>query len=62
MESFEEIAKDLDRMAETLDCVEDAQHWTDTPADIAEIYRTYARRIRNAAKAKESKSEDNKSC
>ena len=47
MDTLEAIAKDLEDMADTLDCVEDAEHWADTPADIAAIYRTYAQRIRN---------------
>ena len=49
MDSLEAIANDLERMAETLDHVEDNEHWADTPADIADIYRTYAERIRKTA-------------
>lgn len=48
MDSLSKIAEDLDKMADTLDCV-DAEHWADLPADIAAIYRTYAQRIRSVA-------------
>lgn len=48
MDTLDDIAKDLDEMAATLDRV-DGGEWADTPADIAEIYRNYARRIRSCA-------------
>lgn len=50
MDTLDDIAKDLDEMAATLDRVDEGEHWADTPADIAEIYRNYARRIRSCAK------------
>ena len=49
MDTLDDIAKDLDEMAATLDRVDEGEHWADTPADIAEIYRNYARRIRSCA-------------
>ena len=52
MDTLEAIAKDLDDMADTLDGVDANEHWADTPADIAAIYRTYAQRIRNLKGAK----------
>lgn len=50
MDTLDDIAKDLDEMAATLDRVDEGEYWADTPADIAEIYRDYARRIRSCAK------------
>ena len=47
MDTLEAIAKDLEDMADTLDNVDENEHWADTPADIAAIYRTYAQRIKN---------------
>lgn len=47
MDALDEMAKELDEMAATLDCVEDDEHWADGPADIARIYRDFAQRIRD---------------
>ena len=47
METLNEIVRDLERMAQTLDCVKSADEWADGPADIADIYRSVARRIRS---------------
>ena len=49
MDTLDDIAKDLDEMAATLDRVDEGEYWADTPADIAEIYRNFARRIRSCA-------------
>lgn len=48
METLDEIIRDLENMAQTLDCVKDSTEWEDTPSDIADIYRSVARRIRCA--------------
>ena len=37
MDTLDDIAKDLDEMAATLDRVDEGEYWVDTPADIAEI-------------------------
>lgn len=47
METLNEIVRDLERMAQTLDCVKSVDEWEDGPADIADIYRSVARRIRS---------------
>ena len=47
METLNEIVRDLERMAQTLDCVKSTDEWADGPADIADIYRSVARRIRS---------------
>ena len=47
METLNEIVRDLERMAQTLDCVKSIDEWADGPEDIADIYRSIARRIRS---------------
>ena len=47
METLNEIVRDLERMAQTLDCVKSTDEWSDGPADIADIYRSVALRIRS---------------
>lgn len=47
METLNEIVRDLESMARTLDCVKSVDEWEDGPADIADIYRSVARRIRS---------------
>lgn len=47
METLNEIVRDLESMAQTLDCVKSVDEWEDGPADIADIYRSVARRIRS---------------
>ena len=47
METLNQIVRDLERMAQTLDCVKSTDEWEDGPADIADIYRIVARRIRS---------------
>ena len=47
METLNEIVRDLESMAHTLDCVKSADEWADGPDDIADIYRSVARRIRS---------------
>ena len=45
METLNEIVRDLERMAQTLDCAKSNDEQADFPADIADIYRSVARRI-----------------
>ena len=47
METLNEIVRDLERMAQTLDFVKSTDEWADGPSDIADIYRSVARRIRS---------------
>ena len=47
METLNEIVRDLENMAKTLDCVKSTEEWADSPSDIADIYRIVARRIRS---------------
>lgn len=47
METLNGIVRDLERMAHTLDCVKSTDEWADGPSDIADIYRSVARRIRS---------------
>ena len=47
METLNEIVRDLERMAQTLDFVKSTDEWADGSADIADIYRSVARRIRS---------------
>ena len=47
METLNEIVRDLENMAKTLDCVKSAEEWADGPSDIADIYRSVARRIQS---------------
>ena len=65
METLNEIVRDLERMAQTLDCVKSADEWADGPSDISDIYRSVARRILSVigvsdAKVKEVVSEQGK--
>ena len=47
METLDEIIRDLESMARTLDCVKSIAEWEDGPSDIADIYRSVAQRIRS---------------
>ena len=47
METLNEIVRDLEMMAQTLDCVKSIDEWADGPEDIADIYRSISRRIRS---------------
>lgn len=47
METLNAIVRDLEDMAQTLDCMKSAEEWADGPSDIADIYRSIARRIQS---------------
>ena len=55
METLNEIVRDLERMAQTLDCAKSNDERADCPADIADIHRSVARRIRSVVGVSDAK-------